>query len=208
MADRHTPDAPQAAATRPRKSVARSVVRGLALPLLGTGVLLASTLVPGASATGAPERIVPAAQKLPPFQVVTGAQLRPAFVAPRASYRLTAEYGDSNGPWAHGHTGLDFAAPIGTTIRSIARGTVVSAGYEGSYGNKVVVRLASGVELWFCHLDDTYVTPGEVLDVGTPLGEVGSTGNVTGPHLHLEVRWADGEPTDPDTWLRSKGVTP
>lgn len=195
MAHRHTSAAP------------RRALRALALPLLGTGMLLASTLAPGESASGATAQIAPAAQKLPPFQIVEGATLRPAFVSPMASYRLTAEYGDSNGPWASGHTGLDFAATTGTTIRSIARGTVLSAEYDGAYGNKVVVRIASGVVLWFCHLDDTYVEPGDVLGAGTPLGEVGSTGNVTGPHLHLEVRWPNGEPTDPATWLLSKGVT-
>lgn len=195
MADRHTRTAP------------RGALRTLALPLLGTGILLAGTLVLGGSASGAAAQIAPGAQKLPPFQIVEGATLRPAFVSPVASYRLTAEYGDSNGPWARGHTGLDFAADAGTTVRSIARGTVLSARYDGAYGNRVVVRLASRVELWFCHLDETYVEPGDLLDVGTPLGEVGSTGNVTGPHLHLEVRRSNGDPTDPASWLRTKGVS-
>ncbi len=102
-------------------------------------------------------------------------------------YRLTAEFGDY-GLWSHYHTGLDFAAPSGTSIRAIANGVVTSVGYDGAYGNKTVITLEDGTELWFCHQTSFLVNEGDTVTAGDVIGTVGSTGNVTGPHLHLEVR--------------------
>ena len=73
------------------------------------------------------------------------------WVLPVEGYHLTASFGQSSGLWATTHTGLDFAAPEGTPIRAIANGVVTSTGYDGSYGNKTVVTLEDGTELWFCH---------------------------------------------------------
>ncbi|MEZ5113980.1 MAG: M23 family metallopeptidase [Nocardioidaceae bacterium] len=63
---------------------------------------------------------------------------------PTSGYRLTARFGMSSGLWAHNHTGLDFAAPSGTTIVAIANGTIISTEYDGAYGNKTVERLDDG----------------------------------------------------------------
>ena len=73
------------------------------------------------------------------------------WVLPVEGYHLTATFGQSSGLWSSTHTGLDFAAPEGTPIRAIANGVVSSTGYDGSYGNKTVVTLEDGTELWFCH---------------------------------------------------------
>jgi murein DD-endopeptidase MepM/ murein hydrolase activator NlpD len=126
---------------------------------------------------------------------------------PMKSYRLTAEFGDY-GLWANYHTGLDFAAPNGTPLYAIANGVVTSAGYDGAYGNKTVVTLDDGTELWFCHQTSFAVNEGDVVRAGQLLGYVGSTGNVTGPHLHLEVRPGGGDPVDPYEALRVHGLTP
>jgi murein DD-endopeptidase MepM/ murein hydrolase activator NlpD len=128
-------------------------------------------------------------------------------VAPGA-YHLTARFGESSGLWAHLHTGLDFAAPTGTPIRAVANGVVTSAGYDGSYGNKTVVTLDDGTELWFCHQNSFAVTVGQHVAAGQVIGYVGGTGNVTGPHLHLEVRPGAGDPVDPYQALVVHGVQP
>ena len=124
----------------------------------------------------------------------------PPWQLPVTGYRLTGRFGDVSGPWAHAHTGLDFAAPEGTPLHAIAPGTVVALGYDGSYGNRTVVRLDDGTELWFCHQSAFLVSVGERVRPGQLLGRVGSTGNTTGPHLHLEVHPGGGRP-----WTRRPG---
>jgi murein DD-endopeptidase MepM/ murein hydrolase activator NlpD len=170
-----------------------------------TAVLTASVLAfPGSSAPAV-------AESLPAYHVLPGAVLHPrppVFRLPVVGYRLTGRFGDRSGLWSSVHTGLDFAAPSGTPIRNIASGRVVSTGYDGRYGNKTVVLLADGTELWYCHQSTVQVHVGERVRPGQVLGTVGSTGNVTGPHLHLEVRPHAADPVDPLAWLRSRGLRP
>ncbi len=129
-----------------------------------------------------------------------------SWTRPVGGYHLTSRFGDTSYLWSSGmHTGLDFAAPTGTPIRSIAGGTVKSAGYEGSYGYKTVVTLPGGGVAWYCHQSRIAVRPGQKLAPGQVLGYVGATGNVTGDHLHLEVHQG-GRPVDPAAVLASKGV--
>jgi murein DD-endopeptidase MepM/ murein hydrolase activator NlpD len=123
-------------------------------------------------------------------------------------YHLTAGFGESSGLWAHTHTGLDFAAPTGTPILAVASGTVTSTEYAGAYGNRTIVTLADGTELWYCHQTSFGVSPGDTVTPGQVIGTVGSTGNVTGPHLHLEVRPGAGDPVDPFTALSVHGIQP
>ena len=120
---------------------------------------------------------------------------------------ITAEFGEY-GLWASYHTGIDFNGNTGDPIRSIANGVVTSVGYDGSYGNKTVVTLDDGTELWYCHQTSYTVSEGEQVSAGDAIGYVGSTGNVTGPHLHLEVRPGGGDPVDPYAALEAHGVTP
>ncbi|MSZ75915.1 MAG: DUF3235 domain-containing protein [Actinobacteria bacterium] len=124
-----------------------------------------------------------------------------------AYYRLTATFGEY-GLWSSYHTGLDFAADPGTPIMAIAGGTVTSTGFDGAYGNKTVITLADGTELWFCHQTSINVSPGDVVSAGQVIGTVGSTGHVTGPHVHIEVRPGGGDPVDPYAALVANGVTP
>jgi murein DD-endopeptidase MepM/ murein hydrolase activator NlpD len=127
---------------------------------------------------------------------------------PVASYHLTARFGESSGLWANMHTGLDFAAPTGTPVMSVTNGIVTSVDYEGAYGNQVIVTTDDGEELWYCHLNSFAVSVGDTLRSGEVLGYVGSTGNTTGPHLHLEVRPGAGDPVDPYYALVAHGVNP
>nr|WP_033258885.1 M23 family metallopeptidase [Kitasatospora sp. SID7827] len=132
---------------------------------------------------------------------------RPEAALPVAGYRLTAEFAQAGAHWAHLHTGLDFAARTGTPVTAVAAGTVTAAGWSGAYGYRVIQTLPDGTELWYCHLS-RISTPAGPVTTDTVLGTVGATGNVTGPHLHLEVRPAGGAPVDPLPWLRQLGLQP
>ena len=127
------------------------------------------------------------------------------WVSPTTNYRITAGYGASSRLWSNRHTGLDFAAPSGTPVFSVSSGEIISAGYEGAYGNRIVVRHWDGTETWYCHLSRFVKRSGEV-QPGELIGRVGSSGNATGPHLHLEVHPGGDGPVNPRTWLASVGV--
>lgn len=130
------------------------------------------------------------------------------WVLPVTGYHLTARFGQRSGLWSTVHTGLDFAGPSGSTIVSVGAGTVISTGYEGAYGNRTVIRLNDGTDIWYCHQSQFGVKPGEQVTPGQTIGYTGSTGNVTGPHLHLEVHPGGGGPVDPYPELVKHGVTP
>lgn len=133
------------------------------------------------------------------------AALAGSYSLPTSAYTLTSHYGDSGSMWSSGyHTGLDFAAPTGTPAKAVAAGKITSAGWSGAYGYRIVLELADGTEVWYCHLSSMSVTSGPVA-AGDTIGRVGATGNVTGPHLHLEVR-KGGSTVDPMAWLTSKGL--
>ena len=136
--------------------------------------------------------------------------LRNAWQLPIAAggYRLTAEFGQCSSLWSHCHTGLDFAAPEGTPILAVANGVVTATGWAGAYGNRTVMTLEDGTELWFCHQSAFGVEPGDQVVGGQPIGAVGATGNTTGPHLHLEVRPGGGDAVDPFEALTVHGLNP
>lgn len=128
------------------------------------------------------------------------------WVLPLEYVQITAVFGQY-GLWSSAHTGLDLNADEGDPIKSIARGVVTSVGYDGAYGNKTVVTLEDGTELWYCHQSSFDVSAGEVAEAGEVIGYVGSTGNVTGSHLHIEVRPGAGDPVDPRAAFGAHGVT-
>jgi murein DD-endopeptidase MepM/ murein hydrolase activator NlpD len=138
------------------------------------------------------------------------AELAKQFKLPVVSYTITGTFGQAGSMWSSGyHTGLDFAAPTGTLIKAIHSGTITEAGWAGSYGYRTILTLDDGTELWFCHQSSISVSVGQKVSTGDVIGRIGATGNVTGPHLHLEVH-PDGQATgiDPMTWLRSRGLNP
>lgn len=131
------------------------------------------------------------------------------WVLPLGGYSLSAEFGQAGSYWSSGyHTGLDFSAPSGTPLVAIANGVVTFTGNDGAYGNKTVITLEDGTEIWYCHQTSVGVSLGDNVVGGQPIGTVGATGNTTGPHLHLEVRPGGGDPVDPYAALVAHGVTP
>jgi murein DD-endopeptidase MepM/ murein hydrolase activator NlpD len=138
------------------------------------------------------------------------AELAKQYTLPTSSYTITGTFGQPGSMWSSGyHTGLDFAAPTGTLIKAIHSGTITEAGWAGAYGYRTILTLDDGTELWFCHQSSINVSVGQKVSTGEVIGRVGATGNVTGPHVHLEVH-PNGQATaiDPMTWLRSKGLNP
>jgi len=98
------------------------------------------------------------------------------------------------------HTGLDIATSKGTPIVAAAGGTVTFAGPKGSYGNLVVVDHGNGVQTYYAHCSAIYVSAGQSVSQGQKISAIGSTGNSTGPHLHLEVR-VNGVCQNPQNYL-------
>lgn len=93
----------------------------------------------------------------------------------------------------HGYNGIDIGAPIGSLIRAAAAGTVIiskPSGYNGGYGQYVVIRHPNGVQTLYAHMSQNMVAVGDVVTQGQTIGAVGNTGRSTGPHLHFEVRGA------------------
>ena len=98
------------------------------------------------------------------------------------------------------HSGMDFGADSGTTIRAAAAGVVIFADWYGGYGNAVIVDHGGGITTLYGHTEGFYIANGQAVQKGQPIAAVGSTGLSTGPHLHFEVR-KDGEPIDPAQFL-------
>ncbi|HYO39917.1 MAG TPA: M23 family metallopeptidase [Nocardioidaceae bacterium] len=124
------------------------------------------------------------------------------------AYRLTSRFGECSSLWSSCHTGLDFAAPSGSPIRAVAAGRILEVSYAGAYGNRTRMRLADGTEVWYCHQTSTAVSVGQQVAGGEVIGTVGSTGNSTGPHLHLEIRSSPTTPVDPFAALVAHDLTP
>lgn len=127
---------------------------------------------------------------------------RPRFALPVAG-RASSGYGERVDPINHTksiHPGFDLAAPTGTRVGAAAAGEVIHAGPAGTYGNLVTVRHADGFETRYAHLSKVDVKQGDRVEVGQDLGEVGSTGHSTGPHLHFEIR-KEGKALDPKPYL-------
>lgn len=170
--------------------------------------VIADKMVRDARTSRSGSRIVPLV-RTEPRRVAPEVTLdeKPTWVLPVNGYDLTGRFGAVSGLWSTTHTGLDFAAPSGTPIRSLADGVVTETGYDGAYGYKTVVSLPDGGEVWYCHQDQSSVSTGQRLSAGEVLGYVGTSGNVTGAHLHLEIRHGD-DPTDPEAYLAAQGITP
>jgi murein DD-endopeptidase MepM/ murein hydrolase activator NlpD len=125
------------------------------------------------------------------------------------SAAISTRYHATSSLWSSGyHTGTDFAVAGGTPVGSVGRGTVVQAGYDGSYGNDVIIKMSDGMYTLYGHLSSIDVVIGQSVIPGQRIGLSGATGNVTGPHLHFEVRTTQsyGSDVDPVAYLRAHGV--
>lgn len=113
------------------------------------------------------------------------------------------------GSWSSGyHTGVDFPVPTGSSVKAMASGTVVTAGWGGAYGYQIVIRHSDGKYSQYAHLSALHVRAGQHVSGGQRIARSGATGNVTGPHLHFEVRTGPeyGSDIDPLAYLRAGGV--
>ncbi|MDB5541315.1 MAG: family metallopeptidase [Devosia sp.] len=117
--------------------------------------------------------------------------------------RISSTFGNRKDPFTGGrafHAGIDFPAPKGTTVLSAGYGKVTFVGDKAGYGNVVEITHGTGLVTRYGHLSAFLVTEGQVVNTGTPIAKVGSTGRSTGPHLHFEVRRKDVA-VDPGKYL-------
>ncbi|WP_330348881.1 M23 family metallopeptidase [Streptomyces sp. NBC_00582] len=130
------------------------------------------------------------------------------WTAPTRDYWLSAGYAAKGDRWAHRHTGQDFAVATGTPVYAVGPGAVEATTCGDGFGNQVVVRHPGGFFTQYAHLSRIDVRRGDRVFPGTRLGLAGATGNVTGPHLHFEVRTTPymGSAVPPLPWLRTKDV--
>ncbi|MCZ8533740.1 peptidoglycan DD-metalloendopeptidase family protein [Psychrobacillus psychrodurans] len=102
--------------------------------------------------------------------------------------------------WGRQHEGIDIARPSGFTIKAADNGIVVAAGWDGTYGNRVIIDHQNGYKTTYAHLSSITAEVGQVVPTGTKIGVMGSTGRSTGTHLHFEVE-KNGVNVDPLTVL-------
>ena len=121
-------------------------------------------------------------------------------LAKPVSGTITSRFGVSSNIRSSAHTGLDIAAPTGTTVTAAASGTVTFAGWKGSYGNMIVITHGNGVQTYYGHCSKLIASVGQEVSQGQVIAAVGSTGNSTGPHLHLEIR-VNGVAYNPQNYL-------
>ncbi len=117
----------------------------------------------------------------------------------KAAFRYSSGFGKR---WGRMHEGTDMAGPTGTPIYATADGVVVHAGKSSGYGNLVKIRHQFGIETRYGHMSKIRVTVGQKISRGDRIGDMGSTGRSTGPHLHYEVR-VDGTPVNPMTFIKA-----
>lgn len=142
------------------------------------------------------------------------AQAQPAtaatgYVAPVAGATAGTPYHQAGGMWSSGyHTGTDFVVPTGTPVHAIAAGTVVTADWSNAYGNEVVIQHADGKYSQYAHNSQLEVQVGQTVTAGQEISLSGATGNVTGPHVHFEIRTTPdyGSDIDPLAYLGEHGV--
>ena len=114
--------------------------------------------------------------------------------------RITSRFAAIENVRSGAHTGLDIAAPNGTEIHVAADGVVTHASPMGTYGNLVIVSHGNGIETYYAHCSKILVSVGQTVSAGDTIALVGSTGNSTGNHLHLEVR-INGKAVNPQKYL-------
>jgi murein DD-endopeptidase MepM/ murein hydrolase activator NlpD len=122
--------------------------------------------------------------------------------------RLMGGFGERTDPFSGEgamHTGVDISAPTGTPVRTTADGIVTFAGWSSGYGQLIIVDHGGGYETYYAHLSGFAVVDGQEVRRGEQIGAVGSTGRVTAPHLHYEVR-IGGAPVNPHTYLARASV--
>ncbi|MHA6299054.1 M23 family metallopeptidase [Devosia sp. CAU 1758] len=129
--------------------------------------------------------------------------LVPVHMPITGNFRQSSGYGNRKDPFTGGrafHSGLDFAAPSGTSVLSAADGVVRFVGERSGYGKVVEIDHGNGLLTRYAHLSAYLAREGQHVQTGTPIAKVGSTGRSTGPHLHFEVHRAE-QSLDPKPFL-------
>jgi murein DD-endopeptidase MepM/ murein hydrolase activator NlpD len=137
--------------------------------------------------------------------LVKAATARLPLIRPLPGGDMTSNYGSRRDPFLGSlafHAGIDFRSPTGTDIRPTAPGVVTVAGWSGGYGNLVEVDHGNGVTTRYGHMSRIVARVGDRVTRDTVIGEVGSTGRSTGPHLHYETR-LNGAPLNPVNYINA-----
>ncbi|MFF7945416.1 M23 family metallopeptidase [Streptomyces griseorubiginosus] len=169
----------------------------------------AKTGSPAKSSAPKPSSPKPEKAEAKPAAATKSSGSSSGYTLPVTGATIGTGYHVAGAMWSSGyHTGVDFVVPTGTSLKAVAAGTVVSAGWGGAYGNQVVIKLNDGYYAQYAHLSQLSVSAGQTVSEGQQIGLSGATGNVTGPHLHFEIRTTPdyGSDVDPVAYLRSKGV--
>ena len=126
-----------------------------------------------------------------PRSTATGGANAPSGTPIQAGYYLRPISGGIRSQGIHGYNGIDLAAPVGTPIVASAAGDIIVAkgsGWNGGYGNYVVIQHANGSQTLYAHASSVIVGVGEHVQQGQVIGYVGRTGKATGAHVHFEIR--------------------
>jgi murein DD-endopeptidase MepM/ murein hydrolase activator NlpD len=181
-------------ASDPKDEVPTMVAEGAPPPAVvvkAAGVVRLVPIAPPALmlSTSMLARVIPAAPQLQKM----------ASNASRVSPRVTSSFGYRIHPISgqgHFHTGVDLRSGFGSSVGASMNGTVSFAGRRGGYGNLVILDHGAGLSTYYAHLSTISVATGQRVLAGQVLGNSGSTGRSTGPHLHYEIR-VNGRPVDP-----------
>lgn len=176
--------------------IGMALVAVLVMPLIAVALIAGGAIAPAAIAStscGGPVAVTAGAWRPP----MTG------------TYRITSTFGMRLHPTQNVykmHAGIDLVATGSKTIVAAAGGTVVEASWRGGYGNQVLIDHGGGIQTRYGHLAHTpSVAVGQSVQAGTPVGVEGATGDVSGAHLHFEVR-QNGQAIDPKPWMAAQGV--
>jgi murein DD-endopeptidase MepM/ murein hydrolase activator NlpD len=117
---------------------------------------------------------------------------------------ITSGFGHRENPFGGSdvetHKGLDIKGPYGAEVKAMAKGTVEFAGPRGGFGNCIILKHGNGFETLYGHLSKIVVHVGQQIEIGDQIGNIGSTGRSTGPHLHYEVH-QNGQKINPESFL-------
>lgn len=113
---------------------------------------------------------------------------------------ITSRFGANESIRDHTHMGMDIAAPSGTPILAAADGTVTFAGWNGGYGNLIIISHGNGIQTYYGHCSKLYAQVGQTVKAGETIAAVGTTGYSTGNHLHFEIR-KNGSQINPQKYL-------
>ncbi|MFB6365754.1 peptidoglycan DD-metalloendopeptidase family protein [Paenibacillus elgii] len=130
-------------------------------------------------------------------------QQRTPDIWPTLSKVVTSPYGYRKDPFTKKlsfHRGIDIAGKLGDPVYAVADGVVHSAGYDKLHGHNIVIEHDKGLRTWYMHLNSAQVDRGDPVDKGQAIGQLGTTGRSTGPHLHYEVLLS-GKSTDPAPYM-------